>query len=324
MSSEYDEIEILEDELKNIQSVIHLTRENIDALNAKFAGMQHPPPMYLSEYQELTSKLHELEVKEQQLNEQINLRLIPQDLSDSDHSAYPSLDRGHRPSFQTSLKRVVRAHLPNQQRTSVQVTPGHTVREALAKAMKLRNLTAEMCTVYSNNNNIVIPWDADISSIDTDEIRVEIIDNFPVTSISHNFVRKTFFSLVFCECCRRLLFQGFYCRTCGYRFHQRCAGGVPALCQQVRMIDNFYQMLLASNPEKSAGILHMPQGYTMSRPSTRRHPRALGHGERSSSAPNVVGNLLYYILFKRQGIRAQRLKPFVLNMGANPYNLIIE
>lgn len=292
MSSEYDEIEILEDELKNIQSVIHLTRENIDALNAKFAGMQHPPPMYLSEYQELTSKLHELEVKEQQLNEQINLRLIPQDLSDSDHSAYPSLDRGHRPSFQTSLKRVVRAHLPNQQRTSVQVTPGHTVREALAKAMKLRNLTAEMCTVYSNNNNIVIPWDADISSVDTDEKRVEIIDNFPVTSISHNFVRKTFFSLVFCECCRRLLFQGFYCRTCGYRFHQRCAGGVPALCQQVRMIDNFYQMLLASNPEKSAGILHMPQGYTMSRQSTRRHPRALGHGERSSSAPNVCFNLV--------------------------------
>ena len=34
-------------------------------------------------------------------------------------------------------------------------------------------------------------------------------DNFPVTTrISHNFVRKTFFSLAFCECCRRLLFQG--------------------------------------------------------------------------------------------------------------------
>lgn len=299
MSAEYDEIEILEDELKNIQNVIHLTRENIDALNAKFAGMQHPPPMYLTEYHELTSKLHELEVKEQQLCEQINLqKLVPQDLSDSagdsDHSAYPTLDRGHRPSFQSVLKKVVRAHLPNQQRTSVQVTPGHTVREQLAKAMKLRNLTPEMCVVYSENNGEQIPWDADISMIDTDEIRVEIIDKFPVTtSISHNFVRKTFFSLVFCECCRRLLFQGFYCRTCGYRFHQRCAGGVPALCQQVRMLDNYYQMLLASNPEKSAGILQMPQGYGMaSRPTTRRHPRALGHGERSSSAPNVCFNLV--------------------------------
>lgn len=295
MSSEYDEIELLEDELKNIQSVIHLTRENIDALNAKFAGLQHPPTEYLIEYQELTSKLHELEVKEQQLTEQISLqRWTPQDLSDSDHSAYPSLDRGHRPSFQAGTKRVVRAHLPNQQRTSVQVTPGHSVREALAKAMKLRNLTPEMCTVYSELTGNQISWDADISMIDTGEIRVKILDKFPVTSsISHNFVRKTFFSLVFCECCRRLLFQGFYCRTCGYRFHQRCANGVPALCQQVRMIDTYYQMLLALNPEKSAGILQMPQGYGMSsRPTTRRHPRALGHGERSSSAPNVCFNVV--------------------------------
>ena len=45
-------------------------------------------------------------------------------------------------------------------------------------------------------------------------------------------VRKTFFTLVFCDSCRRLLFQGFRCQTCGYRFHQRCAENVPVLCQQ--------------------------------------------------------------------------------------------
>lgn len=48
----------------------------------------------------------------------------------------------------------------------------------------------------------------DISKIEGDEIKVEVRDFFPVTtSISHNFVRKTFFSLAFCETCRRLLFQ---------------------------------------------------------------------------------------------------------------------
>ena len=37
---------------------------------------------------------------------------------------------------------------------------------------------------------------------------LQVSDNLPVTTrISHNFVRKTFFSLAFCECCRRLLFQ---------------------------------------------------------------------------------------------------------------------
>lgn len=61
----------LADELQNVQSVIHVTRENIDALNAKFANLQEPPPMYITEYQELTSKLHELFVKEHELMEQL-------------------------------------------------------------------------------------------------------------------------------------------------------------------------------------------------------------------------------------------------------------
>jgi B-Raf proto-oncogene serine/threonine-protein kinase len=48
----------------------------------------------------------------------------------------------------------------------------------------------------------------DISEIEGEEIKVEVSDIFPVTtSISHNFVRKTFFSLAFCEYCRKLLFQ---------------------------------------------------------------------------------------------------------------------
>lgn len=289
MSTDYDEVDSLQDELRNIRSVINLTRENIDALNAKFASFQNPPSMYLTEYHELTSKLHDFEVKEQQLIEEIsNGRSSPQDtISDSDHSAYPC-----KPS-RSYIKPVVRAHLPNQQRTSVQVRQGQTLREALSKAMKLRNLTPEMCAVYNFVNGLQIPWDSDISTIDCEEIRVEILDKFPVTtSISHNFVRKTFFSLAFCECCRRLLFQGFYCRTCGYRFHQRCAAGVPALCQQVRMQDTYYQLLLAQNAETSAGILQIPSGYGMNRTTTRRHPRALGHGERSSSAPNVCYNLV--------------------------------
>merc|ERR1712223_1511098 len=104
--------------------------------------------------------------------------------------------------------------------------------------MKLRKLAPETCVVFlvSDPDKKAISWDSDISEIKGDEIKVEVRDYFPVTtSISHNFVRKTFFSLAFCEACRRLLFQGFCCRTCGYKFHQRCADGVPKLCQQVRI-----------------------------------------------------------------------------------------
>lgn len=54
-------------------------------------------------------------------------------------------------------------------------------------------------------------------------------------SIAHQFIRKTFFTLAFCECCRRLLFTGLYCNQCNYRFHQRCGKDVPAECNQIHM-----------------------------------------------------------------------------------------
>ncbi|XP_001605107.1 raf homolog serine/threonine-protein kinase Raf [Nasonia vitripennis] len=311
-------------ELRNIQSVIHVTRQNIDALNNRFAGFQDPPSIYLTEYQELTSKLHEFETKEQKLIEILNSMTevssssapnssssneivtnasssaTNSDLRSSASSIYTS-SRGtysKQAAPRTPLKSLLRAHLPNQQRTSVQVRESLSLRDALAKAMKLRNLTTEMCVVYivaSNDAKYPIPWDTDISSLECDEISVEILDKFPITtSISHNFVRKTFFSLAFCECCHKLLFQGFYCRTCNYRFHQRCANGVPALCHQVRMQDAYYQALLAHNPERTAGILQLPSGYgispslaTNSRP---RPPRTLAQQDRSSSAPNVCFN----------------------------------
>ena len=52
------------------------------------------------------------------------------------------------PPPRSPLKSVVRAYLPNEQRTIVQVKPGQTVREALSKAMKLRKLDPSTCAVY--------------------------------------------------------------------------------------------------------------------------------------------------------------------------------
>lgn len=292
--------------------MINVTRQNIDALNNRFADFQDPPAIYVSEYKELTSKLHELETKEQELKELLDSvtesSLGPSNEISTSESQSSTSSGGkqfqqqqqqsqNRGSPRTPLKSLLRAHLPNQQRTSVQVREGLSLRDALAKAMKLRNLTTEMCVVYivvGEDTKHLIPWDTDISSIECDEISVEILDKFPITtSISHNFVRKTFFSLAFCECCHKLLFQGFYCRTCNYRFHQRCANGVPALCHQVRMQDAYYQTLLAHNTE-CAGILQLPSGYPnlsnkdMAQSSRNpKHPRTLGHQDRSSSAPNV-------------------------------------
>jgi B-Raf proto-oncogene serine/threonine-protein kinase len=103
-----------------------VTRQNIDQLNARFADFQQPPTMYLEEYQELTSKLHELEIKEQELIEKVQL-------NDSRFDVEPLIEEPHQIEIQEpetesncgtltrQPKTFLRAHLPNQQRTSVEV-----------------------------------------------------------------------------------------------------------------------------------------------------------------------------------------------------------
>ncbi|CAG7832712.1 unnamed protein product [Allacma fusca] len=321
--------------LKNIQNVIRLTKENIDALNDRFAGFQDPPAMYLQEYSELTSKLHDLEAKEQELKERIvndneNIRdtspqlrsITAQSNYFEEYSASQSVASGDEGlSPRSPLKAVIRAHLPNQQRTSVQVKPGQTVREALAKAMKHRKLTPEMCAVFKfkpSSSKVQVRWEDDISKLEGDEITVEILDKFPITtSISHNFVRKTFFSLAYCECCRRLLFQGFQCRTCNYRFHQRCAAGVPALCQQVRMQNTYYQMLLAQKSENTTEPCPPSSPETESQSFSRKnsHP-PLGQRERSTSAPNVCYNVV--------GHPTELTDDFIQRMAKGTYTTLHE
>ncbi|XP_045605457.1 raf homolog serine/threonine-protein kinase Raf isoform X3 [Procambarus clarkii] len=275
----------LEEELQNIQNIIHLTKEYIDDLNSRFAGFQHPPSLYLTEYTELTGKLHRFEAKEQEILEQLTLSSTtdqpphtngcheefpeplppPSEDIDATFQATSQITSSNgmceemtRSTPQSPLRSVVRAHLPNKQRTTVQVQPGRTLRDALAKALSFRKLSPDVCIVYRKTNpKVRMSWDSDISLLEGEEIVVEVLEKFPVTtSISHNFIRRTFFSLAFCDNCRRLLFHGFVCRTCGYRFHQRCSVGVPTLCQQdQRITNNIYQHLLASHQDNPAGIL---------------------------------------------------------------------
>ncbi|XP_063535454.1 raf homolog serine/threonine-protein kinase Raf isoform X1 [Cydia strobilella] len=288
-------------ELRNIQSIINVTRENIDTLNAKFADVQNPPALYVAEYQELTSKLHNLEMRERELREMLH--------AESPEPDENSIDNDDSKKFDTLTRQpkvFLRAHLPNQQRTSVPVKAGVSLREALSKALKLRNLTCEVCEVVRTNDNVLLPWEIDISTIEAEEVTVRVLDKFPIMShISHQFARKTFFTLAFCECCRRLLFNGFYCSQCNFKFHQRCANKVPSICHQVRMTDTYYAALLAQNPETQAGILHYEPyfGYHYNRnePNQKQHPRSLNQHDRSNSAPNVCINMV-----QRQGIEQRR------------------
>jgi pole hole protein len=283
----------------------------------RFAGYQNPPGIYLSEYDEWTQKLHRFLTREQSIRERL-ADLGGETSNGADElasSPFPGLDVLESPPPQDAgsaaspraaprspYRAIVRAHLGNHGRTSVPVKQGVTLRDALSRAMKLRKLTPETCAVYRcrDSSKTPIHWDTDMAALEGEEVRVEETASLPVTTrISHNFVRKTFFSLAFCECCRRLLFQGFCCRTCGFKFHQKCSPRVPTLCQQVRMQKILAAAMLAGDPgaESMVGII-MPgsrlgnhdsgsgnHGSGFVFPPSRT--RQINTRDRSSSAPNV-------------------------------------
>ncbi|XP_078270097.1 RAF proto-oncogene serine/threonine-protein kinase isoform X2 [Rhinoraja longicauda] len=73
-----------------------------------------------------------------------------------------------------------------------------------------------------------IDWTTDATSLIGKELLVEVLDHLPLTT--HNFVRKTFLKLAFCDICQKFLLNGFRCQTCGYKFHEHCSTKIPTMC----------------------------------------------------------------------------------------------
>uniref|UniRef100_A0A672RWL3 non-specific serine/threonine protein kinase n=1 Tax=Sinocyclocheilus grahami TaxID=75366 RepID=A0A672RWL3_SINGR len=163
---------------------------------------------------------------------------------------------------------TIRVYLPNKQRTVVNVRPGQTVHDSLDKALKVRGLSQDCCAVFRllEGRKRLTEWDTDITPLVGEELLVEVLDDVPLTM--HNFVRKTFFKLAYCDFCHKFLFNGFRCQTCGYKFHQHCSSKVPTVCVDMDTMTKRYTLTSPIN----AGISEDGQ-------SLQRH--------RSTSTPNV-------------------------------------
>uniref|UniRef100_A0A4W3JYZ2 non-specific serine/threonine protein kinase n=1 Tax=Callorhinchus milii TaxID=7868 RepID=A0A4W3JYZ2_CALMI len=309
----------------NIKQMIKLTQEHIEALLDKFGGDHNPPSIYLEAYEEYTSKLDALQQREQQLLESMgNGTENPNDNS--------------RTNPKSPQKPIVRVFLPNKQRTVVPARCGVTVRDSLKKALMMRGLTTDCCAVYRTQDGEKKPigWDTDMSWLTGEELQVEVLEHVPLTT--HNFVRKTFFTLAFCDFCRKLLFQGFRCQTCGYKFHQRCSTEVPLMCVNIDQLDLLILSRIYENhpiaqdeissggtppgsgiypsvpPSDSAGSLcHSTTSPTKSipipghfRPTEEDQRNQFGQRDRSSSAPNVHLNTIEQVnidgLIRDQGL----------------------
>uniref|UniRef100_A0A8C7FRL3 non-specific serine/threonine protein kinase n=1 Tax=Oncorhynchus kisutch TaxID=8019 RepID=A0A8C7FRL3_ONCKI len=167
---------------------------------------------------------------------------------------------------------TIRVFLPNQQRTVVNVRPGQTVYDSLDKALKVRGLSQDCCAVFRllEGRKRLTDWNTDITPLVGEELLVEVLDDVPLTM--HNFVRKTFFKLAYCDFCHKFLFNGFRCQTCGYKFHQHCSSKVPTVCVDMDTITKRHGLLSPT----SAFRFPLPGGDGQ---SLQRH--------RSTSTPNV-------------------------------------
>ncbi|XP_041954277.1 raf-1 proto-oncogene, serine/threonine kinase a isoform X2 [Alosa sapidissima] len=205
---------------------------------------------------------------------------------------------------------TIRVYLPNQQRTVVNVRPGMTLHSCLIKALKVRGLQPECCAVYrlhpgQRSIKTRMDWNTDSNSLIGEELLVEVLDHVPLTT--HNFVRKTFLKLAFCDICQKFLLNGFRCQTCGYKFHEHCSTKVPTMCVDW---SNIRQLLLFPTPGESGGpsfpplssrrmresITRVPSGslHRHSTPHVFNYPApystsgsALSQRQRSTSTPNV-------------------------------------
>uniref|UniRef100_A0A803YDS7 RAF proto-oncogene serine/threonine-protein kinase n=1 Tax=Meleagris gallopavo TaxID=9103 RepID=A0A803YDS7_MELGA len=194
---------------------------------------------------------------------------------------------------------TIRVFLPNKQRTVVNVRNGMTLHDCLMKALKVRGLQPECCAVFRlvtepKGKKVRLDWNTDAASLIGEELQVDFLDHVPLTT--HNFARKTFLKLAFCDICQKFLLNGFRCQTCGYKFHEHCRlflsnssssslgdSGVPALppLTMRRMRESVSRIPVSSQHRYST-----PHVFTFntSNPSSEG---TLSQRQRSTSTPNV-------------------------------------
>lgn len=218
-----------------------------------------------------------------------------------------SSDDSKMPDSKTSS--TIRVYLPNQQRTVVHVRPGLTLHGCLIKALKVRGLQPQCCAVFrlhpgQTSKKLRMDWNTDSTSLIGEELLVEVLDHVPLTT--HNFVRKTYLKLAFCDICQKFLLNGFRCQTCGYKFHEHCSTKVPTMCVDW---SNIRQLLLCPTPGDTSAPSLPPLTSRRMRESLSRFPSSahrystphafnyatscsataggLSQRQRSTSTPNV-------------------------------------
>uniref|UniRef100_A0A5K3FFF4 non-specific serine/threonine protein kinase n=3 Tax=Mesocestoides corti TaxID=53468 RepID=A0A5K3FFF4_MESCO len=238
----------------------------------------------------------------------------------------------------------LRAHLPDNQFTLVEVRPGQKIRHVLEKKLSHRGYRIEDLSVYSVGSGNVVLWDDDAAGVAlvSGDLVVEFNDEHTHRRPKHEFQRRRFFETQLCSICQKFVFFGVTCKTCGLAFHQRCVSRLEKHYLQPTEEDNFIeiQRLLTCSGQRSSNWLAAENATvtTTTTPmcvydaSTQRSggDRDRGEGlvrygtllppsahflsptsrERSSSSPNVCNHIHHH-----QSIA--NLAPWAVSLKAN-------
>ncbi|CAM2697881.1 unnamed protein product [Rotaria socialis] len=101
----------------------------------------------------------------------------------------------------------IRVHFPNKHTTALAPRNDETLEVALESRASRHSVTnlREFTPVYMISRQ-PCAWDITLDRVLETEIELE-----EKTKFSHSFIRKTFFTLTYCDACHKLLFQGLRC-----------------------------------------------------------------------------------------------------------------
>lgn len=147
----------------------------------------------------------------------------------------------HRLPFQRCQ---LRAHLPDNQFTVVEVRPGQTIRQVLEKKLTHRCYRIEDLSVYSVGSGNLVLWDADAAGVAlvSGDLVVQFNDEMMHRRPKHVFQRRRFFETQVCNICLKFVFFGITCKTCGLAFHQRCVSRLEKHFLQPTEEENFIEI----------------------------------------------------------------------------------
>ncbi|GMS95347.1 hypothetical protein PENTCL1PPCAC_17522 [Pristionchus entomophagus] len=150
---------------------------------------------------------------------------------------------------------LISVHLPFEQHSKLEVRSGERVLDAVGRCLVKRGIHPPLCHVSTSSDPKGPRFNLEMMqedmykvflALDKKELWVHSEYLQTVSSIKHNFVRKTFIPHAMCDVCKAPIWlQGFRCEFCQFKFHQRCSSRAPLYCDLIAQVNHSEEMVAA-------------------------------------------------------------------------------